>query len=138
MNTLNKLAGLGLMIFALPSIAHELTLKVGNFSNADGHLLVAVYDQQRHYDSNSQHVAAHKVKVTEGSITLLLGDLPAGEYAVKLFQDVNDNGRIDMSAMSIPTEPYGFSNNGGTFGAPSFDEAKVLLNQPTQIEIELR
>ncbi|WP_053094208.1 DUF2141 domain-containing protein [Cellvibrio sp. pealriver] len=138
MRLINKLAGAGLLVCALPAMAHELVVNVGNIASTDGHLLVAVYNQQTHYDNNSQRVAVQKVKMTGDSMRVVLGDLPAGEYAVKLFQDENDNGSIDMNAMGIPTEPYGFSNNGGMFGPPSFDDAKIQLNQPTEIEIQLR
>lgn len=138
MRSLNKLAGLGLLVFAAPSMAHELTLKVNKIATTDGHLMVAVYNQAAHYNSNTQWVAVQKVKMTKETMTLVLGDLPSGDYAIKLFQDENDNGRIDMNTIGIPTEPYGFSNNGGMFGPPSFEEAKVTLDKPTEIEIELR
>lgn len=138
MRLLSTWTSLGVSVIAMQSMAHEVTLKVDNITNPDGHLMVAVYDQPEHYNSNSRWVAVHKIKMAEGSMQLRLGDLSAGEYAIKVFQDENDNGRIDMNVLGIPTEPYGFSNNGGAFGQPSFDEAKVRVDDATEIRIKLR
>lgn len=124
--------------FALPAFAHELTLNVNNIKNIKGDLLVAVYDKEEHYNSNSNWVAVKKVKVEEVVMSLDFADLPAGSYAVKLFQDENGNGQIDMNTQGVPIEPYGFSNNGGSFGSPSFNDAKVLVDKTTHIEIQLR
>lgn len=43
--------------------------------------------------------------------------LPApGRYAVRAFQDVNSNGRLDSDILGRPREPYAFSN--GASGPP--------------------
>ncbi len=125
-------------IIALPTFAHELTLSVNNIKSIKGNLLVAVYDKEEHYNANSNWVAAKQVKVVGTSMSLDFADLPAGNYAIKLFQDENENNQIDIGANGIPTELYGFSNNGGSYGPPSFDEAKVVVDKATEIEIQLR
>lgn len=138
MKRLVVFAGVALAAMSLPSLAHELTLKVDKVKNVNGNLLIAVYDQAANYSSDSQWVVVRKVKVTEGPIRIPLGDVPTGHYAVKLFQDENDNNQIDKNSTGIPTELYGFSNNGGSYGQPSFDEAKVLVDKATEIEIHLK
>lgn len=138
MKTLVALAGMAVVAMSLPSLAYELTLKVDKVKNLNGNLLIAVYDQASNYSSDSQWVVMRKVKMTEGPIRIPLGDVPTGHYAVKLFQDENDNNQIDKAPIGIPTESYGFSNNGGSYGQPSFDEAKVLVDKATEIEIHLR
>lgn len=125
-------------IIALPAFAHELTLNVNNIKSIKGNLLVAVYDKEEHYNANSNWVAAKQVKVAGTTMSLDFADLPAGNYAIKLFQDENENNQIDMGANGIPIELYGFSNNGGSYGPPSFDEAKVMIDKATDIEIQLR
>ncbi|WP_331352083.1 DUF2141 domain-containing protein [Cellvibrio sp. UBA7671] len=125
-------------IIALPTFAHELTLNVINIKSVKGNLLVAVYDKEEHYTANSNWVAAKQVKVSGTTMLLDFADLPAGNYAIKLFQDENENNQIDIGANGIPTELYGFSNNGGSYGPPSFDEAKVVVDKATEIEIQLR
>jgi len=130
--------GITAVFLALPSFAHDLTLQVENIKSSQGDLLVAVYDKAEHYNTNTNWVAVKKVKMEATKMALAFAGLPAGNYAIKLFQDENGNGQIDMNSMGIPTEPYGFSNNGGSYGPPSFDEAKVVVDKATEIEIQLR
>ena len=131
--------GVAAMVTALPTFAQELTLTVDNIKSSQGDLLVAVYDKEESYNANANWVAVRKLPMaTDKTMVLAFKDLPAGNYAVKLFQDENGNGQIDKSSMGIPTEPYGFSNNGGAYGQPSFDEAKVSIKKATRIDIHLR
>lgn len=123
---------------ALPTFADELTLNVNNIKSVKGNLLVAVYDKEEHYNANNNWAAAKQVKVAGTTMSLIFADLPAGSYAIKLFQDENENNQIDIGANGIPTELYGFSNNGGSYGPPSFNEAKVMVDKATEIEIRLR
>jgi uncharacterized protein (DUF2141 family) len=53
-------------------------------------------------------------------------DLPPGRYAIIVFHDENDDGRLNKSMLGIPNEGYGFSNNAtGFLSAPSFESAAV-------------
>jgi len=65
--------------------------------------------------------------------------LEAGEYAVSLYQDENENGKLDVGKLvPIPTEKYGFSNNPSTtFGPPDFEDCKFKLEDNMSLIIEL-
>ena len=64
--------------------------------------------------------------------------VPDGEYAVTVFQDLNENGELDTSSIGFPREPYGFSNDArGSFGPPKFRKAKFDVAGNTSISIEL-
>ena len=56
-----------------------------------------------------------------------LTDLPAGEFAVVVYEDSNGNGRLDKNFVGIPREPLGFSNRYWPQGPPSFARAAVPL-----------
>jgi uncharacterized protein (DUF2141 family) len=57
-------------------------------------------------------------------------DIPAGKYAVSIYQDTNENGRLDRNMLGIPKEPVGFGNNYRPLGKPSFESA-VVEQTPT-------
>jgi uncharacterized protein (DUF2141 family) len=44
-------------------------------------------------------------------VQINIADLPDGQYAIALYQDINGNGKLDQNLLQIPTEPIGFSNN---------------------------
>lgn len=73
-----------------------------------------------------------------GRITVVLKDLPDGPLALSLFQDTNSNGQLDVNAMGLPVEPFGFSNDAaGVFGPPRFEQAVVtpVAGQPLRIRL---
>ncbi len=65
----------------------------------------------------------------------LVFNLPAGEYAVTIYQDLNNNSRLDKF-FSIPIEPYGISNNVRTF--PKFEDSKIKLFKDKIIKIKIK
>lgn len=56
-----------------------------------------------------------------------LTDVPAGEYALVVYQDENGNGRLDKNFIGIPIEPLGFSNDYRPKGPPMFARATFQL-----------
>jgi uncharacterized protein (DUF2141 family) len=78
--------------------------------------------------------------VTDGGPTVLVfRDLPAGRYALSLYQDLNGNGVLDRNPLGIPREPYGFSRDAmGRMGPPSFGDAAVEVKADTTVVITLR
>jgi uncharacterized protein (DUF2141 family) len=66
-------------------------------------------------------------------------ELKSGEYAFAVFQDLNENGKLDKNWVGIPTEPYGFSNDPVIrFGPPSFKDCLIKLSKESKINILLR
>lgn len=118
--------------------SHTLTINIDNIQDQGGTLYLSVYNTEESYDSNSQAVTATSKDLSGSALSVTIPSLPAGKYAIKFFIDSNANKRIDFGPQGIPTEQYGFSNNGGTFGPPSFAEASIDLNGDTGIEIHAR
>ncbi len=55
--------------------------------------------------------------------------LPPGEWAVAITQDLNNNDKVDKNMLGIPTEPFAFSNNVRPhFAPPAFDECKFTVS----------
>ncbi len=72
-------------------------------------------------------------------VVLVYRNLPAGRYAVSVFQDENGNGRLDKNVVGLPTERYGFSRDApALLGPPSFGEAAFDVQADTSITVHLR
>jgi 4,4'-diapolycopenoate synthase len=66
-------------------------------------------------------------------LTIDAGKLPAGRYAVSVYQDLNGNGKLDSGAFGIPNEPVGISNNPKIrYGPPRFDDSAFVLGESDQ------
>lgn len=115
-------------LFAVQAWAGDLTVEVIGIAQAKGDVQVALFDQQGQWLRKA--VASKKVVAAEGKVEIVFENLPDGEYGLSVFHDLNSNGKLDMNMIGIPTEPYGFSNDAaGSFGPPSFADAKVKLEQ---------
>lgn len=60
----------------------------------------------------------------ENSVTATL-TVPPGTYAVSIYQDENENGKLDQNFLGIPKEPIGFGNNYRPSGKPDFEAASI-------------
>lgn len=66
--------------------------------------------------------------ISAASPHLGIPDLPAGDYAIAVIHDENDNGKLDTFA-GIPREGIGFSRNPKlAFGPPSFASARFSVS----------
>ena len=63
--------------------------------------------------------------------------LAAGEYAIAVVQDLNQNHELDKRLGLFPKEPYGFSNNTGGRGPAKYAKAKFNLDVDREITIRL-
>ncbi|MDO8289359.1 MAG: DUF2141 domain-containing protein [Parvibaculum sp.] len=144
----------GLVLAALavmPAHAGDLKLTVVGVRSDDGALMIGFYDSAAKFEKAidaSAHVGllsdkGRLIGATMRTRTGMQGigflRLPPGRYAVIVFHDENDNALLDMNALGIPIEGYGFSNNAsGFFSAPSFDAAAVTVGSgETSISIAL-
>lgn len=114
---------------ALAADTASLTVKIANVSDKGGDLRVGVYDQAGFVVRGSKPVAGEIVPAKAGTMTLSFTGLKPGEYGVKVLQDLNRNGRMDMSMMGMmPGEPYGLSNDAKPqLSGPPWDAAKFTL-----------
>ncbi len=126
------------MIILLSQSVHaaDLTVNISDIEQGKGHVLVALYQGDENYKTDKSSKAS-KVKAKNKEETVVFKDLADGEYAIKMYQDENDNDQLDFNMMGIPKEGYGFSNNVGMFGAPEYKEAKFTVKDNTVIAIDL-
>ena len=63
------------------------------------------------------------------TIQLHIGDVPPGTYVVALYQDVNDDGKLDTNLSGMPLEPWGMSNNPpkASGRGPTWEESQFVL-----------
>lgn len=125
-----------ILLLSQNASAAELTINISDVEQGKGHLLIALFEGKENYN-DGKSVQATKVKAEHKKESVVFKDLIDGEYAVKMYQDENDNDELDSNMMGIPKEGYGFSNNVGMFGTPKYKEAKFIVEDNTVIEVDL-
>ncbi len=116
----------------------DLTITVDNISPVEGKLFVAVYNSPETYMSIEKAAFREIVPVEKEVHSVIIKDVPEGEYAIAIFQDLNGNEKLDTRGMGIPKEPFGFSNDArGKTGPPKFKNAKFSFPAENDIHITL-
>ncbi|WP_286784297.1 MULTISPECIES: DUF2141 domain-containing protein [Pseudomonas] len=61
---------------------------------------------------DSEEWAEQPLRTLQGNeAVLVLREVPAGRYAVQVYQDLDGNGQLNLSPRGLPLEPVGFSGN---------------------------
>ncbi len=118
----------------------KLIVRFDGIKTNEGKIKIALCNSFENYKMDDKPFIGKDIIVTQKYITVEFLDLPFGEYAVKAFHDEDADDDLDTNFLGIPTEDYGFSNNArGTFGQPSWKDAKFLFNTENQtMEIRLK
>lgn len=127
-----------LLAGAAAAHAFELRVEVLN-AKPQGVVNAALYTEAGWLKPDQVLRGAREAAAAEGKTVLVYRDVPAGAYAVSLFQDENGNGKFDRNPAGIPTERYGFSRDAmGRMGPPAFADARLELSADTAVTVTLR
>lgn len=89
-----------------------------------GHLNLARVDGAVGWDGSARPVQAQQGAPSRGTARFVLKDLLAGDHAVTVNHDDNDNGKLDTNLVGTPLEGHGFSKNPNVMRKPTFAEAR--------------
>ncbi len=118
---------------------HKLSIHISGISKIKGSLFIAIFRATDDFPVFGKQFKGIVKEVEGKSQNYNFDNLPEGEYALAIYQDVNRNKILDKNLLGIPTEIYGFSNNARrNFSAPSFQEAKFKLNKDLQQTVFLK
>ncbi len=120
--------------------ASELTINLSKQKNP-GTISLAVYNNAEAFDEQSEAgiFAVIETYLKPQEISQLKIEIPDGEYAISLYIDANENGKLDKNFLGMPKEQFGFSNDAmGKFSPPTFEQAKFLVNGETEQHIQLK
>jgi uncharacterized protein (DUF2141 family) len=116
------------MLAVEPAVAGSLVLEISNFDGARGVLYAQLFDSEAAYKANTGSVRQFAQPVNSTTMRLEFNDLPSGQYAARLFQDLNGDRKVNTNFVGMPTEPFGFTNNApANFGPPSFGSSAVIV-----------
>ena len=114
---------------ALAQTAGCAQIEVQNVRPEQGMLMVAAFADAASY--NKEPVAALQLKAAGATMTFSLCGLNGSAVALRLYQDLNGNGKLDANLFGIPSEPWGASGKPPAMSAPTWDTTSVPLDGTT-------
>lgn len=125
-----------IMLMTQSVIAADLTVKISEINQGKGPVMVALFAGPEEFIQGKASFGK-RVKAENEQEQVIFKDIPIGDYAIKIYQDENSNQKLDFNFIGIPKEGYGFSNNVGRFGSPQYQDAKFIVEEKSEIQIEL-
>lgn len=109
----------------------ELIVAVSGLQTQSGSVVALLFPSGEGFPAKQDKAAQQKaVKVTSGSVELHFSHVASGTYAVTVYHDVNDNGKLDTNWIGIPKEPVGVSNNPKPrMGPPRWKDASFTMSE---------
>ncbi len=110
--------------------SEHITMEITNVAINSGKVFVTIYSNTEGYRNGNPYLEFE----LEANNTMLLHELtlPTGEYVISLYQDANNNQRLDYGLFGIPKELVGLSNYSGKgFPSRDFNRQKISVNNLT-------
>lgn len=113
----------------------KMTIEVKKVQPGKGTVVVNIYDKKEGFLKTA---FLSKTQNADQSTLKLIIDLPKkGTYAITVFQDLDNNKKLNQDWLGIPEEPVGYGNNFRPSSKPKFNECSVIVNEDTSQVISL-
>lgn len=126
----------GALLSAAPPLNEPqfVTVRVTSLASTTSTVKLFFYNTREGFLKSGKWVFSKAVNPGGKNEISLPVELPRGEWAVAITQDLNNNNKIDKNILGIPTEPYAFSNNvRPTVAVPDFNECKFTVDGPGRV-----
>ena len=133
----------GLLLLTMQSVSTQtIRVHVENIWAATGKLYVAVFDSQESFKTEKPvfETVLGKSAMTGGALSC---EIPfrKGQFGIAVYDDANDNGKMDYYYFRIPSEGFGFSNYlSKGFNSPQYKDFSFTLdeNESKKVRVLLR
>jgi uncharacterized protein (DUF2141 family) len=110
----------------------SLIVNINQFKSNEGLAYVSLQEPSK------KVVQYQSVKIEKNETQVIFRNLKPGKYAVRLFHDANNNGKLDTDFLGMPKESWGCSNNVKPhFAAPKFENMLFILDKDQIIFITM-
>lgn len=106
----------------------SLMVNFTGIAEKEGAIMGVLVDSEAAYDGKAAPLRSINVAATKAEVAAMIEGLAPGTYAIKLFHDVDGDGKMGANPYGMPTEPFAFSNNAqGSMGPAKWADAKFEI-----------
>ncbi|WP_414568100.1 DUF2141 domain-containing protein [Nostoc sp. CCY 9925] len=119
----------------------KLTVEIDGLKNKEGQVCASIFASSQGFPNQRDRVLQSQcIKINDTPLLLTFENLKAGNYAVAIMHDQNNDRTLNSNILGIPIEGFGFSSNPEVkTRAPKFGEAAFLVAGPnTKIQVKLK
>lgn len=116
----------------------QLTIEIQNIEVLTGNIRIGIFNTSEKFLKQGFTFKNYLMPANDTVVSIIINDLPEGEYAFLLYHDKNSDGKMNQNFIGIPKEPFAFSNNfKPKFAKPTFEECKFSLAKDRVIQANL-
>lgn len=124
--------------YAVFSQDGAIRVHISGFDEIEGKVSIGLFSSPEGFPKKSNDRIGTALEINDSTVSYTFSALKSGEYALAIYHDENSNGELDRNFLGIPSEDYVFSNYAtGSFGPPSFEDAKFYLEDSLEIKLDL-
>ena len=129
---------LGALVSISSLMANDIDIEIINISNKNGDIKVGLYNKAEGFSKIDKVYKEAIIKISSKTIKYKFTNIPNGTYAIAIFHDEKQNGKIDKNILGMPQEGYGFSNNiRPSFRSANFEESQFELKKSKILSIKM-
>ena len=83
-------------------IAESLTIVIENIEVAEGKIMIQVMSGEEEFSGSNDPIASVLLRARTEEMRFSTANLPAGEYAIRVMHDINDNNELDVNYVGMP------------------------------------
>ena len=120
-----------LFLQAFQNPVATLHLHLDGIKSARGVIRIYLFNNPDNFPVKKD-LAFRKITLSPGKADdVELKNIPYGTYALSIFQDLNNNGKMDRTWFGMPGEPYAVSGRPVVrFGPPWFSDCSFRIDRP--------
>ena len=130
MNPVRITLATGLLLIQPLALADtDVTVEIHGIDKHEGSIVVRLYDSKKSWLKDAAHETSMELDAAAASdVVEVPMSVPAGEYAVHVYHDLDANGKMKTNFIGIPKEPTGVSRDAkGKMGPPKFKDAVLTV-----------
>ena len=123
------LCGVNLLASSQTNNVRKIILEIHNVTLNSGTLHVSISLNEASYRSRRPDLTFEFTPIS--NVVRQEINLPIGECAINIYQDINNNGQLDTGLFGIPKEPVGISNWNGSGPPGNYRRHKIVIDAKT-------
>ena len=132
------LLSFSLLMGFVPTENPKLIIKIENIEVLEGDIRIGIFNTSENFLREGLTFKNYLIAVKDTTETIIIHDLPKGEYAFMLYHDKNADAEMNRNILGIPKEAFAFSNNvRPKFAKPTFEDCKFYLEDDLVLEVSL-